>query len=64
VHALQVVDDDLPTTAHDFFLDLVVTPDEVVRPVRTGRRQPRGVLRDHLQAEHRELVPVLRKLGF
>lgn len=64
VHPLQVVEDDLPTTAHDFFLDLIVTPDEVIRPARTGRRQPRGVLREHLRPEHRELVPVLRALGF
>jgi 5-formyltetrahydrofolate cyclo-ligase len=64
VHSLQVVDDDLPTTAHDFLLDLIVTPDEVVRPARTRRRQPRGVLREHLRPEHRELVPVLRVLGF
>jgi 5-formyltetrahydrofolate cyclo-ligase len=64
VHSLQVVDDDLPTTAHDFLLDLIVTPDEVVRPARTRRRQPRGVLREHLRPEHRELVPVLRAMGF
>jgi 5-formyltetrahydrofolate cyclo-ligase len=64
VHALQVVADDLPTTAHDFFLDLIVTPDEEIRPARTARRQPRGVLREHLRPEHRELVPVLRALGF
>jgi 5-formyltetrahydrofolate cyclo-ligase len=62
VHPLQVVDDDLPTTAHDFFLDLIVTPDEVIRPRRGRRAQPRGILHDHLTAEHHETVPVLRRL--
>jgi 5-formyltetrahydrofolate cyclo-ligase len=64
VHALQVVEGGLPTTPHDFFLDLIVTPEEVLRPPRTGRRQPRGVLREHLRPEHRELIPILRVLGF
>jgi 5-formyltetrahydrofolate cyclo-ligase len=62
VHALQVVDRDLPVTAHDFFLDLIVTPEAVRRP-RRRRRQPRGVLADHLTAEQRRGLPALRELG-
>ena len=62
VHSLQIVDGALPTTAHDFFLDLIVTPDEVIRPRRGQRAQPRGILPDHLTAEHRETIPVLRRL--
>src|SRR5918912_4303812 len=36
VHPLQVVDEELPETAHDFRVDLIVTPDEVIR---TGARR-------------------------
>jgi 5-formyltetrahydrofolate cyclo-ligase len=52
----------LPRTAHDFLLDLIVTPDEVIRPARAGRRQPSGILVDHLRPEHRTEVPVLADL--
>lgn len=31
VHAVQVLDEDLPETDHDFRVDIVVTPDEVIR---------------------------------
>ena len=48
--------------AHDFWLDLIATPDELVRPRRSGRRQPTGVLRDHLSEEQRAKIPVLRRL--
>src|SRR5262245_50534407 len=59
VHALQVLAEELPTTAHDFFLDLIVTPKEEIRPVGRRRRQPRGVLRAHLRAEQKDEVPIL-----
>jgi 5-formyltetrahydrofolate cyclo-ligase len=36
VHPLQVLEGSLPTTAHDFFLDLIVTADEVIRTRRGG----------------------------
>jgi 5-formyltetrahydrofolate cyclo-ligase len=39
VHAVQVLDEDLPETDHDFRVDLIVTPDEVVR---TGARRRLG----------------------
>jgi 5-formyltetrahydrofolate cyclo-ligase len=64
VHALQVLDEDLPTTSHDFWLDLIVTNEEEMRPRLGSRRQPRGVLEDHLTADIREEVPILRALDF
>jgi 5-formyltetrahydrofolate cyclo-ligase len=64
VHPLQVLDEDLPVTAHDFLLDLIVTPEETIRPPRRRRRQPRGILPDHLTAEIRKSVPILSNLGF
>jgi 5-formyltetrahydrofolate cyclo-ligase len=58
VHPLQLVDEPLPETEHDFRVDLIVTPDEVVRtPVR---RRPRGILWDHLDEDRRAAIPVLR----
>ncbi len=61
IHPLQLVDEDLPVTPHDFFLDLIVTPEEVLRPAR--RRQPKGVLPDHLSDEQRNGIPALGELG-
>jgi 5-formyltetrahydrofolate cyclo-ligase len=57
VHPLQVVDGDLPETAHDFRVDLIVTPDEVIECRRTGR--PPGILWDHLDDEKIAEVPAL-----
>jgi 5-formyltetrahydrofolate cyclo-ligase len=61
VHPIQLVSEDLPATAHDFFLDLIVTPEETIRPKR--RRQPKGILRAHLSDEKRRGIPALRELG-
>ena len=58
VHALQLVDEDLPETEHDFRVDVVVTPETVVRP--RSRRRPPGLLWDHLDDEKRAAIPVLR----
>jgi 5-formyltetrahydrofolate cyclo-ligase len=57
IHALQVLDAPLPETAHDFPVDCVVTPDEVIRVPR--RQRPPGLLWDHLGREKIEAIPVL-----
>jgi len=57
VHPLQVVDDDLPETDHDFRGDLIVTPDEVITCPRAPR--PPGVLWHHLVADQIDAVPAL-----
>lgn len=62
VHPLQVVRGALPETEHDFRVDLIVTPDRVLRP-RRSRPQPRGIVPGHLTQEIRENVPALRVLG-
>ncbi len=62
VHPIQVVAAELPATAHDFFLDLIVTPEETIRPKRR-RRQPKGILPAHLSEEKRRAIPALRELG-
>ena len=58
VHGVQLLEEDLPDTTHDFRVDLIVTPDEVVRCRRAHR--PRGVIASHLDREAAAKIPVLR----
>lgn len=57
VHPIQVVDAGLPETEHDFRVDLVVTPDEVIRCAPAPR--PPGILWDHLAGDKIDAVPAL-----
>lgn len=60
VHELQVVDEELPETEHDFRVDLVVTPERVIR---TGaRKRTPGIIWADLSPEQIAEVPVLRAL--
>jgi 5-formyltetrahydrofolate cyclo-ligase len=61
VHDLQVLDEKLPETDHDFRVDLIVTPTRVLR-ARRGRR-PSGLLWDHLDADKRAAIPALGARG-
>jgi len=61
VHPLQVLDEELPETDHDFRVGRIVTPDEVI-VCRRGRRPP-GVLWEHLDEEKISAVPVLTGLA-
>jgi 5-formyltetrahydrofolate cyclo-ligase len=61
VHQLQVVDDELPETEHDFSVDLIVTPDEVIRC--GPPRRPNGIVREHLSKEKLAEIPVLAMFG-
>lgn len=59
VHACQVMEEGaIPLTRHDFPLDMVVLPEEVIR---TGTRIPRptGILDEHLSDDKRASIPVL-----
>jgi 5-formyltetrahydrofolate cyclo-ligase len=60
VHALQVVDQDLPETDYDFSVDLILTPDEVI-PCRPPRR-PTGLYWADLAPEKIAAIPVLKRL--
>jgi len=62
VHPLQIVRGSLPETAHDFRVDLIVTPEGALR-VRRSRPQPKGIIAADLTDEIRENVPALRALG-
>jgi 5-formyltetrahydrofolate cyclo-ligase len=57
VHPLQLLGEPLPETEHDFSVDLVVTPDEVIRT--PGGHRPTGLFWDELPAERLEAMPVL-----
>jgi len=61
VHPAQVLDGDLPETAHDFRVDLVVTPTEAIRTGALGGRPP-GILWDHLDDAKIAEVPVLARM--
>jgi 5-formyltetrahydrofolate cyclo-ligase len=58
VHRLQLLEEELPETEHDFRVDLVVTPNEVIR-TRGGNR-PTGILWDHLDQGKIDSIPVLK----
>jgi hypothetical protein len=57
VHPLQVLDEELPETPHDFRLDLIVAGEEVITCRR--RRRPPGILWDHLDAARIAAIPAL-----
>lgn len=61
VHPLQVLDDPLPTADHDFEVDLIATPDEIILCHPSRRRT--GILWDRLPAEYLDAIPVLGSLA-
>ena len=61
VHELQVLDEEIPMTAHDVPVDLVVTPERVVRTDRAFPRPP-GILWKELSAEQLRAMPALARL--
>jgi 5-formyltetrahydrofolate cyclo-ligase len=64
VHPLQVLEEEIPETRHDFRVDLIVTPAEVVRIPKRLRRRPSGIIRSHLTEEKIAEIPVLRALAY
>ncbi|QXJ20180.1 5-formyltetrahydrofolate cyclo-ligase [Actinomadura graeca] len=61
VHQLQVVDEDIPETEHDFSVDLIVTPDEVIEC--SDRHRPQGLIWEHLTSEKVAAIPLLEALA-
>ncbi|GIF26675.1 5-formyltetrahydrofolate cyclo-ligase [Actinoplanes tereljensis] len=57
VHSLQVVNEELPETRHDFSVDLIVTPEEVIHC--EPPRRPSGVYWDELTPEMINAIPAL-----
>ena len=63
VHPLQVLDERLPETGHDLRVDLIVTPDEVIRPGRRYRRRLSGIVWADLDEEKIAEIPALAALA-
>ena len=57
VHPLQLLEEALPETDHDFRLDLIVAGEEVITCPRT--RRPQGILWEHLDAAKIAAIPAL-----
>jgi 5-formyltetrahydrofolate cyclo-ligase len=57
VHHLQLVDEPLPETDHDFSVDVIVTTEDVI--CCPPSRRPPGILWDELSAETIAAIPVL-----
>jgi 5-formyltetrahydrofolate cyclo-ligase len=58
VHPLQVLDEQIPETRHDFRVDLIVTPDEVIECPHQHR--PPGIIWEDLTPEKAAAIPALR----
>jgi len=55
VHPLQVVDEPIPETIHDFRVDLIITPDEAIWCAEPHR--PPGILWEHLDQDKIAEIP-------
>lgn len=63
VHDVQVLPaGDIPVAAHDFRLDLIVTPDEVIE-CSSGARAPASIRWDRLTDDKVAAIPLLRRLA-
>ncbi|MGW4400398.1 hypothetical protein ACWEHA_34330 [Amycolatopsis nivea] len=51
------MDTDLPETEHDFSVDVIVTPEQVI--YCEARRRPAGIVWSHLSIEKIRAIPAL-----
>jgi 5-formyltetrahydrofolate cyclo-ligase len=58
VHDLQIVRGGIPMTSHDVPVDVIVTPERVVRP-RRRRTKPQGIRWDELDDERIAAMPAI-----
>jgi 5-formyltetrahydrofolate cyclo-ligase len=57
VHPLQLLDEELPTTDHDFAVDLIVTPDQVI--TCNSSRHRTGIIWNQIPPDYHKSIPVL-----
>jgi 5-formyltetrahydrofolate cyclo-ligase len=62
IHGLQLLDEDLPETDHDFRVDWIATPDQTLRAPTQSRPRP-TILWEHLTREKVAAIPVLGRLA-
>lgn len=60
VHELQVVEDEINMTAHDVFLDLIITPKRIIETLK--KKKPKGILWEELDEEKMAAIPILNEL--
>ena len=60
VHKIQVLDVDIPMTAHDVPIDHIVTRGETIECEKKGK--PAGIIWEELDAKMLDAIPVLRAL--
>jgi 5-formyltetrahydrofolate cyclo-ligase len=60
VHPLQVVDDPIPETLHDFRVDVIITSDWILRA--TDPRPSQGIIWDDLDQAKIAAIPALARL--
>jgi len=53
--------EDLPETDHDFRIDFVVTPNEIISTRRESGR-PKGIIREHLTEQRIFEIPILDEI--
>lgn len=63
VHPIQILRENLLSTAHDIPLDVISTPRAVIEVDRAFDR-PTGVLWDHLQPPQIHEIPILERMGY
>lgn len=57
IHKLQVVDEDLPETEHDFGVDVIATPAATI--ICKSARRPTGIIPSHLDSSMARSIPSL-----
>lgn len=61
VHQLHIIDEPLPHNEHDFTLDYIVTPEELIS--RGPAYRPRGLVWPNLGEEQIAAIPVLAAMA-
>jgi len=59
VHPLQLLDEELPETPHDFRVDLIVMPDEIIETGADRSRRPKGIRWEDLDDDRIAAIPAL-----
>ncbi|PWT88265.1 MAG: 5-formyltetrahydrofolate cyclo-ligase [Acidobacteria bacterium] len=58
VHPLQIIRGRIPRKPHDFSIDIILTPERILR-CPPDKKRPHGIYRDALSEEKRNAIPVL-----